>query len=146
VTGEKKAAVESHLLLLHRAASAKREAAKLVSHTPFWQKRERSGQNQGEPLERGKNDTDFSAHAAWTAAAKSKLSSPLVQASAPRPVRSLPASATLGKPLRRESLFYRCIQFLWKPSGSGLCVAREPRLPRIHALQLPFDVYHTGVY
>lgn len=55
--------------------------------------------------------------------------SPLVQASAPRTVRGI-ASATLGKPLIRECLFYpdgvfRCRQ------GNGLCVTREPRLPRM---------------
>src|ERR1700674_3516973 len=37
--------------------------------------------------------------------------------------------ATLGKPLIREFLFYPC-QRLSKLVGSGLCVTREPRLPR----------------
>jgi len=47
--------------------------------------------------------------------------------------KGLPTPATLGKPLVREFLFYRCFQSLSTPLGSGLCVAREPRLPRIHA-------------
>lgn len=55
--------------------------------------------------------------------------SPLVQASAPRAVRGL-ASATLGKPLIREYLFYPTDVFGCR-QGSGLCVAREPRLPRM---------------
>jgi hypothetical protein len=55
--------------------------------------------------------------------------SPLVQASAPRAVRG-PASATLGKPLIREYLFYPTDVFGCR-QGSGLCVAREPRLPRM---------------
>lgn len=61
--------------------------------------------------------------------------SPLVQASAPRTVRGRPTSATLGKPLIREFLFYRSGKLLSKSSGSGLCVAQEPRLPRIHTLR-----------
>jgi hypothetical protein len=43
-------------------------------------------------------------------------------------------SATLDKPLCRECLFYPDYQPLWRLLGSGLCVAREPRLPRIHVL------------
>ena len=44
--------------------------------------------------------------------------------------KRLYASATLGKPLFRECLVYRHKQFLWKLSGSGLCVSRWPLLPR----------------
>jgi hypothetical protein len=53
---------------------------------------------------------------------------PLVQTSAPRPVRDPAAriSARLEKPLSREFLF-RPAPHLLLSSGSGLCVAREPR-------------------
>ncbi len=40
------------------------------------------------------------------------------------------ASATLCKPLIRERLLHPK-KLLWKQSGSGLCVSREPHLPRI---------------
>src|SRR5579871_1541066 len=40
-------------------------------------------------------------------------------------------SATLEKPLTRESLVYPK-QHLSTPEGSGLYAARTPRLPRIH--------------
>ncbi len=82
----------------------------------------------GEGKQRG-----IAAVAAWTATRETSFLSPLVQASAPRTVRGLTTPATLGKPLVREFLFYRCFQSLSTPSGSGLYVAREPRLPRIHA-------------
>lgn len=36
-------------------------------------------------------------------------------------------------PLIREFLFYRSGRLLLKSSGGGLCVAREPHLPRSHA-------------
>ena len=46
--------------------------------------------------------------------------------------KSSDRSATLRKPLSREFLFYLNCQHLSMPMGSGFCVAREPRLPRIH--------------
>ena len=55
--------------------------------------------------------------------------SPLVQASAPRSVKEGHLLATLGKPLSREFLFYPG-NLSRDRDGSGLCVAREPRLPR----------------
>ena len=56
-------------------------------------------------------------------------------ASAPRAVRSrYPESATLDKPLIRECLFYPTYEPLAMLLGSGLCVARTPRLPRIQTL------------
>src|SRR5579875_1570102 len=71
---------------------------------------------------------------------------PLVQASAPRPVRPRFAGpATLGKPLNREFLFYPC-QHLSMLVGSGLFVAREPRLPRVPETRAPkrFAVKHLS--
>jgi hypothetical protein len=62
-----------------------------------------------------------------------QLTSPLVQVLAPRTVRGPKTSATLGKPLIREFLFYRSGKLLSKSSGSGLCVAQEPHLPRNRA-------------
>jgi hypothetical protein len=47
------------------------------------------------------------------------------------PRKGLPTLATLEKPLCREFLFYP-VQSLSRSVGSGLCVAREPRLPRTH--------------
>jgi hypothetical protein len=72
---------------------------------------------------------------------------PHVQASAPRPVRGLLASATLEKPLIREFLFYPPYRHLWMSLGSGLCVAREPRLPRIRkaVFQTAYFVYSRMV-
>ena len=62
---------------------------------------------------------------------------PLVQASAPRPVRDpYRISATLGKPLNRKFLFYP-FQHLSMLTGSGLCAAREPRLPRVPKTRAP---------
>ncbi len=72
-----------------------------------------------------------SSEIAWRRIRVQSFSSPLVQALAPRPVRGPKTSATLGKPLSREFLFYRYSQHLSTPLGSGLCVTREPRLPRI---------------
>jgi hypothetical protein len=63
----------------------------------------------------------------------SARSSPLVQASAPRSVRPR-GLATLGKPFCREFLFYPR-RSLSRSMGSGLCVAREPRLPRTRLKQ-----------
>jgi len=65
------------------------------------------------------------------------LAEPVVltrHASAPRAVRSLAGSATLDKPLIRECLFYPTYEPLAMLLGSGLCVARTPRLPRIQTL------------
>ena len=45
----------------------------------------------------------------------------------------------MGKPLSREFLFYRSGKLLSKSSGSGLCVAREPRLPRTDATRWMID-------
>jgi len=56
--------------------------------------------------------------------------SPLVQALAPRTVRGQIASATLSKPLSRECLVNLFDKLLSKFPGSGLCVSREPHLPR----------------
>src|ERR1019366_5944922 len=54
------------------------------------------------------------------------------QASAPRAVRDPMTSATLEKPLTRESLVHPD-EHLSTPEGSGIFAARTPRLPRIHA-------------
>ena len=51
-----------------------------------------------------------------------------------------PTLATLGKPFSREFLFYPA-RSLSKPVGSGLCVAREPRLPRT---SVAFEVRDTA--
>lgn len=59
--------------------------------------------------------------------------SPHVQASAPCTVIDTIASATLGQPLIREGLFYPGSPHLWMRLGSGLCVTREPHLPRIYS-------------
>jgi hypothetical protein len=55
--------------------------------------------------------------------------SSLVQASAPRTVRVLPASATLGKPLSREFLLTHAASL--DAGGQWPVCTREPRLPRI---------------
>ena len=91
-----------------------------------------SEQGQKYPASRERNFRGIIA-AAHGGCRETSFFSPLVQASAPRTVRGLSTSATLGKPLSREFLFYRSGKLLSKSSGSGLCVAREPRLPRNHA-------------
>jgi hypothetical protein len=60
--------------------------------------------------------------------AKPAFFTSLVQALAPRTVRSPKASATLGKPLSREFLFYRYCQLLSKPIGQWLvcCAGASP--------------------
>ena len=83
--------------------------------------------------QRKKSNGRFVTATAWTEPQESPFYSPLVQALAPRTVRGPKTSATLGKPLAREFLLHPYCQLLSKPLGSGLCVTREPRLPRIHA-------------
>lgn len=62
--------------------------------------------------------------------------SPLVQASAPRTVRDLAASATLGKPLVREFLFYRCVPVSLETGRAVACVLRGSLAYRgFHALR-----------
>lgn len=63
-------------------------------------------------------------------------STSLAQVSAPCAVSPDPTgAATLGKPLIRECLFHPANETLSILLGSGLCVAREPRLPRIRLEQ-----------
>ena len=59
------------------------------------------------PERRKKTDCGITAATAWWWLPEPDFLSPLVQALAPRSVRGREASATLGKPLVREFLFYR---------------------------------------
>ncbi len=52
------------------------------------------------------------------------------------------ASATLCKPLIRERLLHPK-KLLWKQSGSGLCVSREPHLPRILTVTHYIMLFHV---
>ena len=76
----------------------------------------------------------LTATASWAAAARPALPTRPSFTTTPRQ-RSSRASATLGKPLSRKFLFYPSCRHLWTPLGSGFCVSRELRLPRIRAIK-----------
>ena len=89
------------------------------------------------PSIRGKGDAGASNR-------RRHLFSPLVQASAPRAVRGVIASATLGKPLIRECLFYPQ-QHLWMLSGQWpVCNAGASPTEDLTNLRCPLLPFRMG--
>ena len=99
-----------------------------VSHTPFWRRSVPQGRNKkAPPQETEKGLIPRADRKARQEPLPNRLSS-LAQALAPRTVRGISTSATLGKPLSRECLFYPLRRHLWTPTGQWLvcCADASP--------------------
>ena len=102
-----------------------------VSHKSFRRAEREGPETRTSPARRKEPLRNHRGHRMVVVAAQPALFSPLVQASAPRTVRGPKTSATLGKPLSREFLFYRSPASLdavgqWPVCRAGASPTEDP--------------------